>query len=160
MLRGQRTFAKMANTPKKRTSLAIEDKIAIAKYANAHPGETHADLGQRFGYKRSTVSKILKNKSKWLAWRLQLRRTLTPPSANDSEKQSSRGWSPAPPSISDARARAAVDDLLTWAEQNVGTLSDAEKHHEALLALSDAIRKLAIRNAPQCRITDYFSMGP
>ena len=67
MLRGQRTFAKMANTPKKRASLAIEDKIAIAKYANAHPGETHADLGQRFGCKRPTVSLILKNKSKWLA---------------------------------------------------------------------------------------------
>ena len=57
----------MLSQLKKRTDLAVEDKVAIAKYADAHPGETHADLGQRFGSKRSTVSKILKDRSKWLA---------------------------------------------------------------------------------------------
>ena len=55
---------KMPNQPKKRTSLTIEDKIAITKYASAHPGTTHADLAQRFDCKRPTVSVILKDKGK------------------------------------------------------------------------------------------------
>jgi DDE superfamily endonuclease len=80
---------------------------------------------------------------------------MSDPQGSEGDSEDLQG--PAPPSISGARARTAVDDLLTWAEQNAGTLSDAEKHHEALLAFSDAIRKLVIRNAPQRRITEYFS---
>jgi hypothetical protein len=67
---------------------------------------------------------------------------------------------PAPRWISGAKARTAIDDLLTFVEQNASELKDAEKHHEYLLAICDAVQKLAIRNAPQRRITDYFSMDP
>jgi hypothetical protein len=66
----------------------------------------------------------------------------------------------APPPITGAKARTFVDGLLTYVEENPGILGDAEKHYESFLAVCDEIQKVAARNAPQRRITDYFSMSP
>ena len=65
---------------------------------------------------------------------------------------------PAPPCFSNAEARTAIDDLLTFVEQNASDLEDAEKCHETLLVVHDAIRKLATRRDSQHHTTDYSSM--
>jgi hypothetical protein len=67
---------------------------------------------------------------------------------------------PAPPCFSKAEARIATGRLLAFVERNASDLKDAEKYYETLLAMYDAFNKLAIRDAPQRRITDYFSMDP
>ena len=65
---------------------------------------------------------------------------------------------PAPPCFSDGEARSAIDDLLTFVERNASKLEDAEKCHETLLVVYDAIRKLATRRDSQRHTTDYSSM--
>ena len=65
---------------------------------------------------------------------------------------------PAPPCFNDAEARTAIDDLLTFVEKNASKLEDAEKCHETLLVVCDAIRKLATRRDSQRHTTDYSSM--
>ena len=64
----------------------------------------------------------------------------------------------APPCFGDAEARIAIDDLLTYVEHKASKLEDAEKHHESLLAVYNAVKNLAMRDAPQRRITEYFSV--
>ena len=65
---------------------------------------------------------------------------------------------PAPPCFSDAEARIATEGLLVYVEHKASKLEDAEKHHESLLAVYNAVKKLAMRDAPQRRITEYFSV--
>src|SRR5262249_5596680 len=46
---------------------------------------------------------------------------------------------PAPPCFSDAEARSAAEGLLAYVEHKASELKDAERHHESLLAVYDAV---------------------
>src|SRR6185437_15069533 len=58
--------------PKKRAQLSIDNKREICEYARQRPTLSHTDISHYFNEKfnlsidRSTVSKILSNKEKWL----------------------------------------------------------------------------------------------
>ncbi|KAK4056477.1 hypothetical protein OIO90_002620 [Microbotryomycetes sp. JL221] len=47
--------------------LTDADRKAICLFRDANPGVKQDDIGLRFGIERSTVSKILKNRAKWIA---------------------------------------------------------------------------------------------
>ncbi|KAL2020247.1 hypothetical protein VTK56DRAFT_8571 [Thermocarpiscus australiensis] len=49
-----------------RKTLTDEDRRAMCQYAEDHPTAKQTDIGARFGVERSTVSKVLRNKDKYL----------------------------------------------------------------------------------------------
>ncbi|KAL2271653.1 hypothetical protein VTJ83DRAFT_1024 [Remersonia thermophila] len=53
-------------TSQPRKTLTDEDRRAMCKYAEEHPTAKQTDIGARFGVERSTVSKVLRNKDKYL----------------------------------------------------------------------------------------------
>ncbi|KAL2164496.1 hypothetical protein VTH06DRAFT_3712 [Thermothelomyces fergusii] len=53
-------------TSQPRKTLTDEDRRAMCQYAEDHPTAKQTDIGARFGVERSTVSKVLRNKEKYL----------------------------------------------------------------------------------------------
>ncbi|KAI0373755.1 CenpB-DNA-bind-domain-containing protein [Pilatotrama ljubarskyi] len=53
--------------PSKKKRLYNTDRREICMYARDHPGTKQEDIAHRFGVERSTVSKILKQRHRWLA---------------------------------------------------------------------------------------------
>ncbi|KAK3357433.1 hypothetical protein B0T25DRAFT_604288 [Lasiosphaeria hispida] len=53
-------------TSQPRKTLTDEDRRAMCQYAEDHPGVKQTDIGARFGVERSTVSKVLRHKEKYL----------------------------------------------------------------------------------------------
>ncbi|KAI0357418.1 CenpB-DNA-bind-domain-containing protein [Trametes cingulata] len=53
--------------PSKKKRLYNTDRREICMYAREHPGTKQEDIAHRFGVERSTVSKILKQRHRWLA---------------------------------------------------------------------------------------------
>ncbi|RPD62767.1 CenpB-DNA-bind-domain-containing protein [Lentinus tigrinus ALCF2SS1-6] len=53
--------------PTKKKRLWNTDRRDICKYAEANPGVKQEDIAAHFGVERSTVSKILKQKARWLS---------------------------------------------------------------------------------------------
>ncbi|KAH9933236.1 CenpB-DNA-bind-domain-containing protein [Epithele typhae] len=51
----------------KKKRLVSRDRYNICAYADANPGVKQEDIAARFGVERSTVSKILKHKERWLS---------------------------------------------------------------------------------------------
>ena len=52
--------------PHRKQKLANSDRKAICMYAKAHPSARQEDIAARYNVERSTISKILKNKERWL----------------------------------------------------------------------------------------------
>ncbi|KAK4639046.1 hypothetical protein QC761_702090 [Podospora bellae-mahoneyi] len=53
-------------TSQPRKTLTDDDRRAMCQYAKDHPNAKQTDIGQRFGVERSTVSKVLRHKDKYL----------------------------------------------------------------------------------------------
>ncbi|KAL2129118.1 hypothetical protein VTI74DRAFT_8195 [Chaetomium olivicolor] len=53
-------------TSQPRKTLTDETRRAMCQYAEDNPGAKQTDIGARFGVERSTVSKVLRNKEKYL----------------------------------------------------------------------------------------------
>ncbi|GAB1320529.1 hypothetical protein MFIFM68171_10739 [Madurella fahalii] len=53
-------------TSQPRKTLTDDDRRAMCQYAEDHPTAKQTDIGARFGVERSTVSKVLRNKDKYL----------------------------------------------------------------------------------------------
>ncbi|KAL2201290.1 hypothetical protein P885DRAFT_65561 [Corynascus similis CBS 632.67] len=53
-------------TSQPRKTLTDDDRRAMCRYAEDHPTAKQTDIGARFGVERSTVSKVLRNKEKYL----------------------------------------------------------------------------------------------
>lgn len=53
-------------TPHRKQKLANSDRKAICLYAKQHPSARQEDIAARYNVERSTISKILKNKERWL----------------------------------------------------------------------------------------------
>uniref|UniRef100_A0A346DKR3 HTH CENPB-type domain-containing protein n=1 Tax=Humicola insolens TaxID=85995 RepID=A0A346DKR3_HUMIN len=56
----------LQTTSQPRKTLTDEDRRAMCQYAEDHPTAKQTDIGARFGVERSTVSKVLRNKDKYL----------------------------------------------------------------------------------------------
>lgn len=54
-------------TPKKKAKLTNLDRKRICDYHVAHPKAKQEDIASTFGIERSTVSKVLRNKEKWMS---------------------------------------------------------------------------------------------
>ncbi|KAF8526156.1 hypothetical protein JB92DRAFT_1189867 [Gautieria morchelliformis] len=52
--------------PHRKQKLANSDRKAICMYAKQHPSARQEDIAARYNVERSTISKILKNKERWL----------------------------------------------------------------------------------------------
>ncbi|KAH8108702.1 hypothetical protein DFH11DRAFT_1069463 [Phellopilus nigrolimitatus] len=55
------------STSKPKRRLLNKQRKEICEYYNAHPNSRQEDIAARWGVERSTVSKILKHKNRWLA---------------------------------------------------------------------------------------------
>ncbi|AEO69292.1 d5cf318b-a9aa-4567-a917-fab667d7244f [Thermothielavioides terrestris] len=55
-----------ASASQPRKTLTDDDRRAMCQYAEDHPTAKQTDIGARFGVERSTVSKVLRNKDKYL----------------------------------------------------------------------------------------------
>ncbi|KAK3375160.1 hypothetical protein B0H63DRAFT_269116 [Podospora didyma] len=53
-------------TAQPRKTLTDDDRRAMCQYAEDHPNAKQTDIGARFGVERSTVSKVLRHKEKYL----------------------------------------------------------------------------------------------
>ncbi|KAI0755271.1 hypothetical protein C8Q80DRAFT_422513 [Daedaleopsis nitida] len=60
------TTALLRKEPTRKKRLWNIDRYNICKYAELHPGTKQEDIAARYGVERSTVSKILKQKARWL----------------------------------------------------------------------------------------------
>lgn len=56
----------VTRTPHRKQKLANSDRKAICMYAKQHPSARQEDIAARYNVERSTISKILKNKERWL----------------------------------------------------------------------------------------------
>lgn len=56
----------MTRAPHRKQKLANSDRKAICMYAKQHPSARQEDIAARYNVERSTISKILKNKERWL----------------------------------------------------------------------------------------------
>ncbi|KAK3692736.1 hypothetical protein B0T22DRAFT_24151 [Podospora appendiculata] len=54
-------------TSQPRKTLTDDDRRRMCQYAEDHPGAKQTDIGAEFGVERSTVSKVLRNKEKYLS---------------------------------------------------------------------------------------------
>jgi len=55
-----------SRAPHRKQKLANSDRKAICLYARQHPSARQEDIAARYNVERSTISKILKNKERWL----------------------------------------------------------------------------------------------
>ncbi|KIJ54393.1 hypothetical protein M422DRAFT_42551 [Sphaerobolus stellatus SS14] len=55
-----------SRAPHRKQKLANSDRKAICLYARNHPSARQEDIAARYNVERSTISKILKNKERWL----------------------------------------------------------------------------------------------
>jgi hypothetical protein len=56
----------ITRAPHRKQKLANSDRKAICMYAKQHPNARQEDIAARYNVERSTISKILKNKERWL----------------------------------------------------------------------------------------------
>ena len=61
-----RPKAAITRAPHRKQKLANADRKAICLYAKQHSNARQEDIAARYNVERSTISKILKNKERWL----------------------------------------------------------------------------------------------